>query len=706
MEKLNFDYSLKNISIPSQKEYLTELIHSTEKFYRNFQFKVWHFLNPSESAKKETYGFRTIKAPPRSPELEQLGIRLQNMIRDVEFRHFDNSFQTKLRKDKLELSQKTSVLVPADKTANNYLLNKEEYNELLNKDIRKTYRKAAINDIEETVKEQQKIVSNLELDDRVFANAERNAYVTLKDHKDHFEEDPKVRLINPTKPEIGKISKIILSRVVQEIREKTNLKSWKNTDSVINWFKNLSNKKDLNFISFDIVDFYPNITENVLKEALEWASTIVNISEQEKEIIMKAKKSLLFNAGQAFVKRTNKKFDVTQGSFDGAETSDLVGLYLLSKLQHLDLDLGLYRDDGLGVSSLRPRQTELAAQKVAKVFKLHGFSIKIEANHKIVNYLDITLNLETGLFKPYSKPNNTVHYVHKKSNHPPAVIKSLPQNINNRLNRISANEEIFNAAVPQYQDALKKSDYEHVLRFQQTAEDSAEKKKKKRKRKNREVCWFNPPYSNNVKSKIGSQFLKIISETFPKSSILYKIANRSKIKVSYRCMPNMKAVISRHNNKILHQNEAAAPPTCNCQNKAECPLPGRCTIQRVCYQADVERLDTGAVETYTGATMDSFKKRFYGHKSSLNNRDYQHSTTLSTYVWKLKDENIPYKITWNIIGRAAPYNTVTNKCRLCLLEKYLIMFKPKGATLNQNSEFFTSCRHKQAHLLGKVKFKK
>ena len=165
--------------------------------------------------------------------------------------------------------------------------------------------------------------------------------------------------------------------------------------------------------------------------------------------------------------------------------------------------------------------------------------------------------------------------------------------------------------------------------------------------------------------------------------------------------------MKRHNNKILHQNEAAAaPPTCNCQNKAECPLPGRCTIQRVCYQADVERLDTGAVETYTGATMDSFKKRFYGHKSSLNNRDYQHSTTLSTYVWKLKDENIPYKINWNIIGRATPYNTVTNKCRLCLLEKYLIMFKPKGATLNQNSEFFTSCRHKQAHLLGKVKFKK
>ena len=241
-----------------------------------------------------------------------------------------------------------------------------------------------------------------------------NSYVTLKDHKDHFEEDPKVRLINPSKPEIGKISKKILSKIVQEIRENTNLKSWKNSDSVIDWFKNLSNKKDKTFIIFDVVEFYPTITEDVLKKALEWASQFVDISEQEKEIIIKAKKSLLFNSGQAYVKRANKKFDVTMGSFDGAETCDLVGLFLLSKLQHLDLDLWLYRDDGLGVSSLRPRQTELAAQSVARIFKEFGFSIKIEANHKIVNYLDITLNLETGLFKPYSKPNNTVHYVHKK----------------------------------------------------------------------------------------------------------------------------------------------------------------------------------------------------------------------------------------------------------------------------------------------------
>ena len=159
-------------------------------------------------------------------------------------------------------------------------------------------------------------------------------------------------------------------------------------------------------------------------------------------------------------------------------------------------------------------------------------------------------------------------------------------------------------------------------------------------KRNRNVSWFNPPYSSSVKSNIGAQFLKIISETFPKTSFLYKIANRSKIKVSYRCMPNMRAIISRQNHKNLNQQTAAPPPTCNCQKKAECPLPGRCTIERVCYQADVKRLDTGAVETYTGATMGSFKKRHYGHKTSFENRKWHRIYIFSilcggtTYIWK------------------------------------------------------------------------
>ena len=39
------------------------------------------------------------------------------------------------------------------------------------------------------------------------------------------------------------------------------------------------------------------------------------------------------------------------GSYDGAESCDIVGLFLLSQLQDLDIDIGLYRDDDLGAST-------------------------------------------------------------------------------------------------------------------------------------------------------------------------------------------------------------------------------------------------------------------------------------------------------------------------------------------------------------------
>ena len=50
-----------------------------------------------------------------------------------------------------------------------------------------------------------------------------------------------------------------------------------------------------------------------------------------------------------------------------------------------------------------------------------------------------------------------------------------------------------------------------------------------------------------------------------------------------------------------------------------------------------------------------------------------------------------------------PYSHVTGVCRLCLGEKHEIMFNPGQATLNQRSEFFTHCRHKEMTLLSKVK---
>ena len=93
-------------------------------------------------------------------------------------------------------------------------------------------------------------------------------------------------------------------------------------------------------------------------------------------------------------------FDVTMGSYDGAEVADLVGLYLLSQLTHLNLNIGLYRDDGLAVSGQTQRQTELTKQKLCKIFQNNGLNITATANMKKVNFLDINLDLETGTFRP------------------------------------------------------------------------------------------------------------------------------------------------------------------------------------------------------------------------------------------------------------------------------------------------------------------
>ena len=62
-----------------------------------------------------------------------------------------------------------------------------------------------------------------------------------------------------------------------------------------------------------------------------------------------------------WVKRgSSNAFDVTMGSFDGAEICELVGLFILSKLKDkFGNDLGLYRDDGLAVLKTQKNAADL-----------------------------------------------------------------------------------------------------------------------------------------------------------------------------------------------------------------------------------------------------------------------------------------------------------------------------------------------------------
>ena len=73
-------------------------------------------------------------------------------------------------------------------------------------------------------------------------------------------------------------------------------------------------------------------------------------------MILHSKKTLLYNKNKPWTERGNSNFDVTMGSFDRAETCELVDLYVLSQLNELDINVGLYRDDGLAVTNAQGKQ--------------------------------------------------------------------------------------------------------------------------------------------------------------------------------------------------------------------------------------------------------------------------------------------------------------------------------------------------------------
>ena len=128
---------------------------------------------------------------------------------------------------------------------------------------------------------------------------------------------------------------------------------------------------------------------------------------------------------------------------------------------------------------------------------------------------------------------------------------------------------------------------------------------------------------------------------------------------------------------------------------------GKCVQGCVVYQGAVTRHDTGQVDFYTGLSEPSWKLRWGNHKANFktDTQANRTATCLSKHIWKLKDKNVKYSIQFKQLALAPAYNPVTRICRLCLTEKYLIMFKPEGATINSRSEFYSACRHKEKLLL-------
>ena len=173
-------------------------------------------------------------------------------------------------------------------------------------------------------------------------------------------------------------------------------------------------------------------------------------------------------------------------------------------------------------------------KELQKAFEQFGLKITAESNLHVVNFLDVTFDLSTGKYKPYRKPNDDPLYINKHSNHPPSILRQLGH-----------------------------SNFSYKLEYTQ------HETQRPRRNRQRNVIWFNPPFSKNVKTNIACSFLHLVDTHFPSGHKLHKIFNRNTVKVSYSCMNNVRSIITSHNMCIIRKSQTQVTSTdnCNCRNK-------------------------------------------------------------------------------------------------------------------------------------------
>ena len=377
-------------------------MEKVEMVITRMRWKEIHFNNNDsrDNIKEENtkwYGLKSPYSPRQVNELIPFENDIVELIRNIKFRKIRNTFQEKLKEDIKLIKKSNKTITFADKTSNMYRLTKEEYDQLIMNSITSTYKKANNNIKKQTNMTGKTLMSDKEVIKLMETNEEGNSFITIKDHKENFDNHPIFRLINPAKNELGRISKLILDKINKKISQKFELNQWKNTDVVIDWFKQITYHTEQH----------------------------TEISEKDKAIMFHARKSLLFNGQHVSIKKEGGLFDVTMGAFDGAEVCEAVGNFLLYQLSknYNKKHIGLYRDNGLAIfKNISGSKAEKIKKDIQKLFKDNQLNITIQCIHCIqcstISMLpSIFLMLRTDLFaKPTTKSliyirNQTTHHL-------------------------------------------------------------------------------------------------------------------------------------------------------------------------------------------------------------------------------------------------------------------------------------------------------
>ena len=329
-------------------------------------------------------------------------------------------------------------------------------------------------------------------------------------------------------------------------------------------------------------------------------------------------------------------------------------------------------------------------KNIIELFKNEGLSITIDTNLVETDFLDVSFNIITKTYQPYRKPGNDPLYVNTNSNHPSSILKAIPEMINQRISETSCNEQVFNNTKAVYETALLASGFKHQMLYKPTNQQQRNRPRK--------IVWFNPPFSQHVKTNIGNAFLKIVKKHFVKDHKYYKIFNQNTLKLSYSCMTNVQNIIKGHNSKVLNAENKKEQRACNCRKKEQCPMNGDCLS---IYKAEVNH--SNITQTYYGQCEGEFKSRYNNHTSYFRNIKHRNDTELSKLIWQLKEESKEHTINWSIAARATPYKNGSKSCDLCLTEKVTIVRAPAKGLLNKRTELVSKCRHRNKFSLKSLK---
>ena len=146
---------------------------------------------------------------------------LLRMIENIKFRNVNDEFLTPLLNDQKKINNSPNIFVFADKARNIYETTTETYKKLLNDNVTTSYKVHLNETMKDIDGELKSIASSLSIASQIEPMAKLESFLSLKDHKENFQNDPKCGLINPAKSEIGKMIKSTLDRINTSIRSQT-----------------------------------------------------------------------------------------------------------------------------------------------------------------------------------------------------------------------------------------------------------------------------------------------------------------------------------------------------------------------------------------------------------------------------------------------------------------------------------------------------